>query len=119
MNSTLFEDVKVYPKDSLPTPKVKQNILGLAGVRSLGSQSNAQVDLLLSELFQVFQRQNIQVNHQHFIRNLIEIGLSYYISRWQLFVVTFRKTDQCEFEFHECLTFFGKPGAKLVKCVEE
>lgn len=119
MNSTLFEDVKVYPKDSLPTPKVKQNDLGLAGVRSLGSQSNAQVDLLLSELFQVFQRQNIQVNHQHFIRNLIEIGLSYYISRWQLFVVTFRKTDQCEFEYHECLTFFGKPGAKLVKCVEE
>ena len=85
--STLF-DSKGIVKNTSSSPS-QSNINeqripfqnNLQGIQSLGAQSNKNVDIILGELFKMFKNQNIQFSHQHFIRNLIEKGLSFYLGK--------------------------------------
>ena len=80
--SSLFDNKGVVKGTSIQTKQNEQRNpfqTNLSGIQNLGMKSNQNVDLILGEIFKMFQKQNIQFDHQHFVRNLIEKGLSFYL----------------------------------------
>lgn len=81
-SSSLFDGGRFSQKPQGQLATSKDQILSmknkLRGIQSLGKSSNQNVDLILQELFKMFKKQNVQINREHFIRNLIEQGLSFY-----------------------------------------
>jgi hypothetical protein len=86
LQSSLFDDkgyVKNHHLSHVKSKDPKQAFnKNFFGINNLGNKSNQNVDMILNELFKMFKKQNIQINHEHFIRNLIEQGLFFYFGNF-------------------------------------
>lgn len=84
-SSSLFDGGRFSQERQGALPVQKEPVRSiqhkLRGIQGLGKTSNQNVDLILQELFKIFKKQNVQISREHFIRNLIEQGLSFYFCK--------------------------------------